>query len=121
MQLTTVGRDAWRGAKRAQALIEAGADDPTVQDRLQRLKQVEAIRKLGASWPEIQALVEISRATYYRWRQSLKNQGLKGLLPKPKRPKHFRGKVHWTPELFIAIETLKMRPLADLADLAETR
>ncbi len=109
MRLTTVGREAWRGAKRAQALIEAGADDARVQDRLRKLKQVEAFRKHGVAWAEIQSLVGISRATYYRWKQSLKGRGLKGLLPKPKRPKHFRRKVHWTSELLIAIETLRKR------------
>ena len=107
MQLTMVGREVWRGAKKAEALIEAGADNPTVQNRLQKLKQAEAFRKHGVAWSEIQSLVGISRATYYRWKQRLKREGLKGLVPKSKRPKHLRQKVHWTPELLIAIETLR--------------
>ncbi|MER3536778.1 MAG: IS481 family transposase, partial [Thermus sp.] len=32
MQLTTVGKEVWRGAKQAQRLNEAGAGDPTVQE-----------------------------------------------------------------------------------------
>jgi len=107
MQLTTVGREIWRGAKKAQALIEAGADNPTVQDRLRKLKQVEAFRKHGVAWIEIQSLVGISRATYYRWKRRLERESLKGLVPKSKRPKHLRQKVHWTPKLLIAIETLR--------------
>jgi putative transposase len=85
----------------------AGAGDPLVQERLRKLKQVEAFRKHGVSWPEIQALVGISRATYHRWRSRLKDEGLKGLLPKPKRPKRLRRKVHWTSELLIATEDLR--------------
>ncbi|MCY3122428.1 helix-turn-helix domain-containing protein, partial [Acinetobacter baumannii] len=96
MQLTTVGKEVLRGARKARELQEAGAGDPTVQDRLRKLKQVEALRKHGVSWPEIQELLGISRATYYRWRRRLKGQGLKGLLPKPKRPRRLRRKVHWT-------------------------
>ncbi len=98
MQLTTVGREVWRGAKKAQALQEAGAGDPTVQDRLQKLKQVEAFRQHKADWPEIEALVGISRATYDRWKRRLKNHGPKGLRPKSKRPGHLRRRLHWTPE-----------------------
>ena len=103
MQLTTVGREVWRGARKAQELIGAGAGDPTVQARLQKLKQVEAFRKHKVDWPEIQSLVGISRATYYRLKQILKDRGLKGFLPKPKRPKHFRRKVHWAPEPLMVI------------------
>lgn len=107
MQLTTVGKAIWRGARKAQELEMAGAGDPLVQERLRKLKQVEAFRKHGVSWPEIQALVGISRATYHRWRSRLKDEGLKGLLPKPKRPKRLRRKVHWTSELLIATEDLR--------------
>ena len=37
MQLTTVGKEIWRAARKARQLEEAGADDPTVQERLQKL------------------------------------------------------------------------------------
>ena len=107
MQLTTVGREVWRGARKAQELVGAGAGDPTVQARLQKLKQVEAFRKHKVDWPEIQSLVGISRATYYRWKKRLREEGLKGLVPRPKRPRRLRRKLHWTPELLIAIETLR--------------
>jgi transposase InsO family protein len=95
MQLTTVGREVWRGARKAQELNGAEAGDPTVQARLQKLKQVEAFRKHKVDWSEIQSLVGISRATYYRWKGRLREEGLK---PKPKRPKRLRQKIHWTPE-----------------------
>ncbi len=107
MQLTTVGREVWRGTRKAQELKGAGAGDPRVQARLQKLKQVEAFRKHKVDWPEIQSLVGISRATYYRWKQRLREEGLKGLKPKPKRPKRLRQKVHWTPERLIVIEALR--------------
>ena len=88
MQRTTVGREVWSGVRKAQELSEAGAGDLVVQDRLQKLRQVEAFRKHKVSWPEIQSLVGISRSTYYRYRykRRLKDHGLKGLLPKPNAP-----------------------------------
>ena len=107
MQLTTVGREVWRGARKAQALQDVKAGDPKVQAGLRKLKQVEAFRKQKVDGPEIQALVGISRATDYRWRRRLKAQGLKGLLPKSKRPKRPRRKGHWTPEFPILVEALR--------------
>ncbi|WP_027883313.1 helix-turn-helix domain-containing protein, partial [Meiothermus rufus] len=86
MQLTTVGKAIWQGARKAQELGAAGASDPLVQERLRKLKQVEAFRKHGVSWPEIQALVGISRATYHRWKKALKEKGLAGLKPRSRRP-----------------------------------
>jgi len=56
-------------------------------------------------WREIQALVGISRASYYRWKRSLKDQGLKELVPKPKRLKRLRQKVHWIPGVFLQSST----------------
>ena len=100
MQLTTVGKEVLRGARVSpkgylegpgtprsrEAYLGAGAGDPTVQDRLRKLKQVEALRKYRVGWPEIQELLGISRATYYRWRKRLKEEGLAGLKPGSRRP-----------------------------------
>ena len=61
MKLTTIGQKLWKGAKKAEQLRAAGADNPTVQARLQKLKLIEALKKRGVPWPEIQALVGISR------------------------------------------------------------
>jgi len=107
VKLTTVGRELWSGARKAEQLREVGADNPTVQERLQKLKQVEAFRRHGVAWSEIQALVGISRATYYRWKRKLKDEGLKGLKPRSRRPRRLRQKVHWTPELLAQIEALR--------------
>jgi len=57
MQITMVGREVWRGARKAQALQGAEAGDSTVQDRLRKLKQVAAFRKHKVGWSEIQSLV----------------------------------------------------------------
>ena len=107
MQLTTVGQELWKGARKAEQLREAGADNPTVQERLRKLKLVKALRKRKVGWSEIKELVGISRATYYRWQRRLKEEGLKGLAPKPRRPRHLRQKVCWTPELLAQIEALR--------------
>jgi putative transposase len=107
VQLTTVGKAIWRGARKAQELEAAGAGDPQVQERLEKLKQVETLRRRGVPWREVQEVVGISRATYYRWRKRLKEEGLSGLRPRSRRPKRTRGKVRWSPEILLAIEGLR--------------
>nr|WP_301336484.1 helix-turn-helix domain-containing protein [Thermus scotoductus] len=47
---------------------------------------MEALRKYRVGWPEIQELLGISRATYYRWRKRLQEEGLAGLKPRSRRP-----------------------------------
>jgi len=107
VQLTAIGKEAWRAAKQAEGLDQAGAGDPAVFERLRKLRLVEALRKRGANRSEIQGLVGISRATYYRYRQRLEREGLKGLRPRSRRPKRLRRKVYWTSECLIAIEALR--------------
>ncbi|WP_337870296.1 integrase core domain-containing protein [Meiothermus sp.] len=107
MQLTTVGREIWQGARQAKKLAEAGAGDPEVQERLRKLKLVQALREGKKSWREVQELVGISRATYYRWEGAQQEKGLAGLKAKPRRPRRQRRKVHWTPALLSRIETLR--------------
>lgn len=107
MQLTTVGKEVLRGARKARELQEAGAGDPTVQDRLRKLKQVEALRKYRVGWPEIQELLGISRATYYRWRKRLKEEGLAGLKPRSRRPQRLRRRIYWSSDLLIRVEALR--------------
>jgi len=52
VQLTTVGKEAWKAARKAVQLQEAGAGDATVRERLQKLRLVVALRKCGADWSE---------------------------------------------------------------------
>ncbi|WP_337122329.1 helix-turn-helix domain-containing protein, partial [Staphylococcus aureus] len=91
----------------ARELQEAGAGDPTVQDRLRKLKQVEALRKYRVGWPEIEELLGISRATYYRWRKRLKEEGLAGLKPRSRRPQRLRRRIYWSSDLLIRVEALR--------------
>lgn len=107
MQLTTVGREIWQGARQAKKLAEAGAGDPEVQERLRKLKLVQALREGKKSWRAVQELVGISRATYYRWEGAQREKGLGGLKAKPRRPRRQRRKVHWRPALLSRIETLR--------------
>ena len=107
MQLTTVGRAIWRGAKEARRLAEAGAGDPEVGKRLHTLRLVKALRESQRSWDEIEELLGISRATYYRWEKAWKEKGLAGLQPKSRRPRRVRGKVQWKPELLVRVGELR--------------
>ncbi|MCX7850900.1 integrase core domain-containing protein [Thermus sp.] len=107
MQLTTVGRTIWKGASQGARLAEAGAGDPDVQGRLRKVKLVKALREGKRSWGEIQELLGISRATYYRWERALRERGLAGLKPKSRCPKRTRGKVQWKPELLVRVEVLR--------------
>ena len=52
-----------------------------------QLKQVEALRKREAPWS-----VGLSRASHYRWKGRLKDEGLTGLKPRSKRPQRLRGR-----------------------------
>ena len=79
-----VGKEVFRGARKALELAEAGAGD---LERLRQLKQVEALRKREAPWS-----VGLSRASYYRWKGRLKDEGLTGLKPRSKRPQRLRGR-----------------------------
>jgi hypothetical protein len=107
VQLTTVGKEVWRTARQAERLDQAGAEDPVVSERLRKLRLVEALRNRGAGWSEVQSLVGISRATYYRYKQRLREEGLGGLKPKSRRPRRLRRKVYWTPDLLVKVETLR--------------
>nr|WP_243028380.1 helix-turn-helix domain-containing protein [Thermus albus] len=107
MHLTTVGRAIWQGAKEARRLAEAGAGDPEAGKRLPRLRLVKALRESKRGWDEIEELLGISRATYYRWERALREGGLAGLKPKSRRPRRLRGKVHWRPELLLRVEELR--------------
>lgn len=107
MQLTTVGKEVIRGARLASRLAEAQAGDPEVQERLRKLKQVETLRRHRVDWDEVQDLVGISRATSFRWKKRLKEEGLKGLVPRSRRPKRLRRKRDWTPELLQRVEALR--------------
>jgi transposase len=54
--------------------------------------------------------VGINRATDYRWQRSLREEGLKDLVPRSRRPRRLRKKVHWTPELLLRVEALRGGP-----------
>lgn len=83
IQLTPVGRaicqeagPAERLSCQAERLAYTGAGDPEVKERLHKLKLVKALREGKRSWGEVQELIGISRATYYRWERAWRVSGL---------------------------------------------
>ena len=89
MQLSTVGTEVLRGARKARELQEAGAGDPTVQDRLRKLNgHVERMqrtfrdefytRPLPSQIPELQRELDAYLDHYNRRRP---HRALGGLAP----------------------------------------
>lgn len=68
------------------------------KERLRYVSCFQSLRKQGLSAGEAGEVMGISRATLYRWEKRLKEEGLKGLEERSRRPRKTR-KPTWTPEL----------------------
>lgn len=78
----------------------------TARQRMRLLKAWEALRKQGMNGKQACEVVEVSRATLYRWCRRLKEQGWKGLEQKSRRPGHVR-KVKWQEEAVEGVRSLR--------------
>ena len=62
-------------------------DCPTAGERLRLLVKVEAlVKEDGIPLAAALKAVELPRSTYYDWRKALKERGVRGLVPKSRRP-----------------------------------
>ena len=62
-------------------------DCPTAKERLRLLVKVEAlVKEDGIPLAAALKAVELPRSTYYDWRKALKERGVRGLVPKSRRP-----------------------------------
>ena len=79
---------------------------PAAKERLRLLKLWDALRQKGTNSFEAAELLGVPRSTLYRWRKKLREEGLRGLEPRSRRPKRVREK-RWFPELIRAIKELR--------------
>ena len=78
-------------------------------ERLKKIEKYEKLKKGGAMEKSILEVLEISRATYYRWKSRYKWQGVKGLKPISSRPKSTRTKVVLTKYMITKIKEIRNR------------
>jgi len=79
---------------------------PEAKERLRWLSAWEALLKQGLSTEEASRVLEIARATLYRWQSRFKTQGPRGLEDRSRRPKNKR-KPTWSFELVQATQKLR--------------
>jgi putative transposase len=81
--------------------LSAAADQ-----RMQKLKIWEVLKKKGSGDQEVGRLLRVSRATLYRWRSRLREKGPKGLEAKSRRPRRIR-RLGWSSELVESVLALR--------------
>jgi putative transposase len=75
-------------------------------DRLRWLKAWQALRGQGIGSQRAADVLNLSRATLYRWERRLKTHGLPGLEERSRRPKDCR-RPQWPPELAEAVQSYR--------------
>ena len=79
---------------RSARLADKIVDDPHVQDRLRQLERFERLRQgYGLTASQAAEIVGTSRATLYRWRRRLAQEGASGLAPRSRRPRRVRRRL----------------------------
>lgn len=79
---------------------------PQAQERLRWLSAWGALRKEGLSSAQASQALALSRSSLYRWQKRLKQQGLKGLEDRSRRPRHTRQPT-WSSQLAQAVLRLR--------------
>jgi putative transposase len=82
-------------------ILSAAADQ-----RMQKLSLWKTLKSKGVRDKEIQGLLRVSRATLYRWKSRLGEQGPRGLEEKSRRPRHIR-KPLWSIELIEKVQKVR--------------
>jgi transposase InsO family protein len=72
-------------------------------ERLRWVKAWRALTANGLSSQQAAEALQLSRATLYRWERRMKDQGLRGLEDRSRRPKNCR-RPQWSPELSEAVQ-----------------
>jgi transposase InsO family protein len=75
---------------------------PQAQERLRWLNAWEALQRQGLSSTEASHILGLARATLYRWQQRFRQQGVRGLEVRSRRPHRVR-QASWDPGLVVAV------------------
>ena len=101
MRLVGLPKAFYYFSKHRPVALSAAADQ-----KMQKLKVWEVLKKKGVGDQEAAQLLRVSRATLYRWRSRLRQKGLKGLEEKSRRPHRIR-RPGWSSELVEAVLALR--------------
>src|SRR5512136_2305801 len=101
MRLVGLPKPFYYFSKHRPVALSAAADQ-----KMQKLKLWEVLKAKGTGDQEAARLLRVSRATLYRWRSRLRQQGPKGLEEKSRRPHRIR-KSMWNTELVESVLALR--------------
>lgn len=86
--------------------LELSFCSPGASKRIEKLKFYDQLRSEGCSEETALKAIEVSRATYFRWKKALSEKGPKGLNVASRKPKSVRPK-KWTIDLQFLICRLR--------------
>lgn len=95
------------GLYRKTRKLEMSFCSPEASKRVEKIKLYQQLRTEGCTEETALNAIEISRATYFRWRKSLFEKGPKSLDAVSRRPNTVRQK-QWTQELQLAVFRLRV-------------
>jgi len=79
---------------------------PKGQERLRILSAWQALRRHGLNSTQASQTLDVSRATFYRWAKRVRQDGLKGLEDRSRRPKRCRPR-SWGAPLVARVQQLR--------------
>lgn len=80
---------------------------PLLLHRQQVIEHWTELKSKGVDDNTLQAVLKISRATFYRWNRSYKSHGLYGLMPRSKRPLHIGQPTKLTNDIIAKIRAFR--------------
>ena len=101
MRLVGLPKPLYYFSKHKPVALTAAADQ-----KMQKLKLWDVLKKKGIGDQETAQLLRVSRATLYRWRSRLRQKGPKGLEEKSRRPHRLR-RPGWSTELVERVLALR--------------
>lgn len=95
------------GLYRKTKKLDVSFCSPEASKRVEKIKMYQKLRFEGCTEDTALKAIEMSRATYFRWKKALAEKGPKGLEKGSRRPKAVRQK-QWTKDLQLAIYRIRV-------------